>query len=156
MTSSPQELLLGTRITGDFVVLAPEERRRQLYIVGQTGTGKLTLLLNLLAQDGLHGFAPIWGSLHCSHNPASTGGNPSGMQSGTAASPPACFYHSKKSSSETGHRRPQWNTSRNSGFFVTILAIALIQRAPMAASLAQKGIRPLAVSRKAICSPDRV
>ena len=51
MTAPPQELLLGTRITGDLVVLAPEERRRHLYIVGQTGTGKSTLLLNLIAQD---------------------------------------------------------------------------------------------------------
>src|SRR3954467_11653508 len=51
MTASPQELLLGARITGDFVMLAPEERRRHLYIVGQTGTGKSTLLLNLIAQD---------------------------------------------------------------------------------------------------------
>src|ERR687885_1312875 len=47
----PQELLLGAGITGDFVVLAPEERQRHLYIVGQTGTGKSTLLLNLIAQD---------------------------------------------------------------------------------------------------------
>jgi Helicase HerA, central domain len=36
---------------GDPVVLDPEERRRHLYIVGQTGTGKSTLLLNLIAQD---------------------------------------------------------------------------------------------------------
>ncbi len=32
-------------------MLDPEERRRHLYIVGQTGTGKSTLLLNLIAQD---------------------------------------------------------------------------------------------------------
>src|SRR3954453_14170000 len=51
MTAPPQEFLLGTRITGDFVMLAPEERRRHLYIVGQTGTGKSTLLLNLIAHD---------------------------------------------------------------------------------------------------------
>src|SRR3954471_5565306 len=51
MTALSQELLLGTRISGDFVILAPEERRRHLYIVGQTGTGKSTLLLNLIAQD---------------------------------------------------------------------------------------------------------
>jgi len=30
--------------------LDAEERRRHLYIVGQTGTGKSTLLLNLVAQ----------------------------------------------------------------------------------------------------------
>src|SRR4051794_14744708 len=51
MTAPPQELLLGARITGDFVMLAPEERRRHLYVVGQTGTGKSTLLLNLVTQD---------------------------------------------------------------------------------------------------------
>jgi len=51
MTASPQELLLGARITGDLVMLAPETRRRHLYIVGQTGTGKSTLQLNLIAQD---------------------------------------------------------------------------------------------------------
>ena len=32
-------------------MLSSEERRRHLYIVGQTGTGKSTLLLNLLQQD---------------------------------------------------------------------------------------------------------
>ena len=31
--------------------LSPEDRRRHLYIVGKTGTGKTTLLLNLLRQD---------------------------------------------------------------------------------------------------------
>jgi Helicase HerA, central domain len=51
MTASPQELLLGARISGAAIMLAPEERRRHLYIVGQTGTGKSTLLLNLIAQD---------------------------------------------------------------------------------------------------------
>src|SRR5689334_9724415 len=51
MNAAPQELLLGTRISGDFVALAPEERQRHLYVIGQTGTGKSTLLLNLIAQD---------------------------------------------------------------------------------------------------------
>src|SRR6202051_3369116 len=51
MTASPQELCLGARISGDPVMLDPEERRRHLYVVGQTGTGKSTLLLNLIAQD---------------------------------------------------------------------------------------------------------
>ena len=32
-------------------MIDPEERRRHLYIVGQTGTGKSTLLLNLIRQD---------------------------------------------------------------------------------------------------------
>jgi hypothetical protein len=51
MTASSQELCLGARISGDLVMLDPEERRRHLYIIGQTGTGKSTLLLNLIAQD---------------------------------------------------------------------------------------------------------
>ena len=51
MTASPQELFLGARISGDVVMLASEARRRHLYIVGQTGTGKSTLQLNLIAQD---------------------------------------------------------------------------------------------------------
>src|ERR1700738_4473968 len=51
MTASPQELCIGARTSGDVVMLDPEERRRHLYIIGQTGTGKSTLLLNLIAQD---------------------------------------------------------------------------------------------------------
>jgi hypothetical protein len=52
MSKSPQPLNLGTRSAwGDVVTLDGEERRRHLYIVGQTGTGKSTLLLNLIAQD---------------------------------------------------------------------------------------------------------
>src|SRR5258707_11389849 len=47
MYASPQELFLGARVSGDAIMLAPEARRRHLYIVGQTGTGKSTLLLNL-------------------------------------------------------------------------------------------------------------
>lgn len=44
-------LALGARTSGDLVALGDDERRRHLYLVGQTGTGKSTLLLNLLAQD---------------------------------------------------------------------------------------------------------
>jgi uncharacterized protein DUF87 len=52
MTTQPQRLCLGAHaVSGDFVMLDPEERRRHLYVVGQTGTGKSTLLLNLMAQD---------------------------------------------------------------------------------------------------------
>src|SRR5271157_388526 len=51
MTLPSQQLAIGARISGDLVVLDPEERRRHLYIVGQTGTGKSTLLLNLIRQD---------------------------------------------------------------------------------------------------------
>jgi hypothetical protein len=32
-------------------MLDPDTRRRHLYVVGQTSTGKSTLLLNLIAQD---------------------------------------------------------------------------------------------------------
>src|SRR4030081_3117654 len=55
MSLQPQQLVIGARITGDLVMLAPEERRRHLYIVGQTGTGKSTLLLNLIRQDVVAG-----------------------------------------------------------------------------------------------------
>ncbi len=43
-------LYLGNRVHGP-VGLSPAGRARHLYIVGQTGTGKSTLLLNLIAQD---------------------------------------------------------------------------------------------------------
>jgi ABC-type ATPase involved in cell division len=36
-------------------MLDSDERRRHLYLVGQTGTGKSTLLLNLIWQDLLAG-----------------------------------------------------------------------------------------------------
>jgi hypothetical protein len=42
---------LGTRVSGELATLDGDERRRHLYIVGQTGTGKSTLMLNLIAQD---------------------------------------------------------------------------------------------------------
>lgn len=44
-------LYLGIKTKDEHVALDPVERRRHLYIIGQTGTGKSTLLLNLLAQD---------------------------------------------------------------------------------------------------------
>jgi hypothetical protein len=50
-----QRLCIGARISGELVMLDGEERRRHLYIVGQTGTGKSTLLLNLIRQDLLAG-----------------------------------------------------------------------------------------------------
>ena len=55
MTLSTQQLCIGARITGEPVMLDSEERRRHLYIVGQTGTGKSTLLLNLIRQDLMAG-----------------------------------------------------------------------------------------------------
>ena len=51
MTSSEQAIVIGAHTMGDFVMLDAEQRRRHLYVVGQTGTGKSTLLLNLVAQD---------------------------------------------------------------------------------------------------------
>jgi DNA helicase HerA-like ATPase len=51
MNTPGQQLCIGAHTLGDDVVLDQEERRRHLYIVGQTGTGKSTLLLNLIARD---------------------------------------------------------------------------------------------------------
>jgi Helicase HerA, central domain len=51
MTALDQQLCIGAHALGGDVVLDQEERRRHLYIVGQTGTGKSTLLLNLIAQN---------------------------------------------------------------------------------------------------------
>jgi DNA helicase HerA-like ATPase len=51
MTLSTQQLCIGARISGEPVMLDPQERRRHLYVIGQTGTGKSTLLLNLIRQD---------------------------------------------------------------------------------------------------------
>ncbi|MGA3304363.1 MAG: DUF87 domain-containing protein [Methylovirgula sp.] len=51
MTDNHQQLAIGAQVSGDIVMLEPEERRRHLYVIGQTGTGKSTLLLNLIRQD---------------------------------------------------------------------------------------------------------
>ena len=52
MTSPTQSLSIGAHVvSGDDVMLDQEERRRHLYVVGQTGTGKSTLFLNLICQD---------------------------------------------------------------------------------------------------------
>ena len=51
MTIPDQQLYIGTRTSGEEVFLDCDERRRHVYIVGQTGTGKSTLLLNLIQQD---------------------------------------------------------------------------------------------------------
>ena len=55
MTLPIQQVCIGARTTGELVMLDPEERRRHLYVVGQTGTGKSTLLLNLMRQDFIAG-----------------------------------------------------------------------------------------------------
>ena len=51
MNTSDQQLCIGSHILGDAIVLDQEERCRHLYVIGQTGTGKSTLLLNLIRQD---------------------------------------------------------------------------------------------------------
>jgi hypothetical protein len=51
MTTPHQLLCIGAHHAGGDVMLDADERRRHLYVVGQTGTGKSTLLLNLIAQD---------------------------------------------------------------------------------------------------------
>jgi hypothetical protein len=51
MNTSASALCLGSAATGGLVLLNGVERRRHLYLVGQTGAGKSTLLLNLIAQD---------------------------------------------------------------------------------------------------------
>jgi len=55
MTTLDQQLCIGAHTLGGSVMLDPAERRRHLYVVGQTGTGKSTLLLNLIRQDLLAG-----------------------------------------------------------------------------------------------------
>jgi hypothetical protein len=47
--------ILGTLSTGESVPLLRADRRRHVYIVGQTGTGKTGLLLNLMQADLLGG-----------------------------------------------------------------------------------------------------
>ena len=47
--------ILGTLSTGESVPLLQADRRRHLYVVGQTGTGKTGLLTNLMRADLLGG-----------------------------------------------------------------------------------------------------
>ena len=42
---------IGTDFAGYYMTLAHKERMRHLYVIGKTGTGKSTLLHNMLAQD---------------------------------------------------------------------------------------------------------
>jgi hypothetical protein len=56
MNMHDHQLCIGAHAsTGVPVMLNPEERRRHLYVVGQTGTGKSTLLLNLIRQALISG-----------------------------------------------------------------------------------------------------
>ncbi|MFM9942160.1 MAG: type IV secretory system conjugative DNA transfer family protein [Hyphomicrobiaceae bacterium] len=51
--------ILGRYTSGVLAALIPEDRARHLYLIGKTGTGKSTLLLNMMAADLAdgHGFA---------------------------------------------------------------------------------------------------
>jgi hypothetical protein len=49
------ETILGTLSTGESVPLLQADRRRHVYVVGMTGTGKTGLLLNLMHADLLGG-----------------------------------------------------------------------------------------------------
>jgi len=46
-----KSISLGTNTSAEKVYLTPEQRLKHLYVVGKTGTGKTTLLENLLQQD---------------------------------------------------------------------------------------------------------
>jgi len=69
MSHSQQQhsIHVGTSaVHGTAVVLSPDTRRRHLHLIGQTGTGKTTLLLNLIAQglaagEGLAVLDPLGG-----------------------------------------------------------------------------------------------
>src|SRR6202140_78124 len=50
MKKFDHQVCIGARVTGENVILDKAEGARHLYIVGQTGTGKSTLLLNLIRQ----------------------------------------------------------------------------------------------------------
>ncbi len=47
--------ILGTLSTGESVPLLREDRRRHVYVIGQTGTGKTGLLANLMRADLMSG-----------------------------------------------------------------------------------------------------
>jgi type IV secretory pathway TraG/TraD family ATPase VirD4 len=49
------DYILGTLSTGESAPLMQADRRRHMYVVGQTGTGKTGLLLNLMRADLLSG-----------------------------------------------------------------------------------------------------
>jgi len=49
--NTEQATILGTLSSGESVPLTREDRRRHVYIVGQTGTGKTALLINMMQAD---------------------------------------------------------------------------------------------------------
>jgi len=54
-----QHCVLGTLVSGEDVPLTHNDRRRHLYLIGKSGTGKSTLLFNMMISDlaGGRGFA---------------------------------------------------------------------------------------------------
>jgi len=54
-----QHCVLGTLVSGEGVPLTHNDRRRHLYLIGKSGTGKSTLLFNMMSSDlvGGCGFA---------------------------------------------------------------------------------------------------
>jgi hypothetical protein len=51
MNTNTSAVCIGSHHANGPVVLDADERRRHLYLIGQTGAGKSTLLANLIAQD---------------------------------------------------------------------------------------------------------
>lgn len=51
MNTEASAVSIGSHHASGLIALYAEERRRHLYLIGQTGTGKSTLLLNLISQD---------------------------------------------------------------------------------------------------------
>ena len=45
------ETILGTLVSGEDVPLLQADRRRHVYLIGMTGTGKTGLLLNMMHAD---------------------------------------------------------------------------------------------------------
>ncbi len=50
-----EPLVLGLTVRGEQAILSADDRRRHLYVIGKTGTGKSTLLFNLMLADLVHG-----------------------------------------------------------------------------------------------------
>ena len=47
----PEHCVLGTLASGEGVPLTHNDRRQHLYLIGKSGTGKSTLLFNLMMAD---------------------------------------------------------------------------------------------------------
>ena len=51
MLTNYDNIFLGTLSSGEHVPLLQADRRRHVYVIGMTGTGKTGLLLNLMHAD---------------------------------------------------------------------------------------------------------